>query len=110
MTRSLLTVSAAAALLAGCASGYDDARSPEAGTAGVYRNEALNPPPVGPVDHTSSVGTQGVHGTDVPPPSGTVKDAYGRPVVAAPAAPMYYDAYGRPFYYDAYGRPVLVRP
>jgi hypothetical protein len=118
MTRAFSMAAAATALLAACVQDPETHdKSVEAGTAAVYRNPALNPPPVGLVDHDSSVGTRGVHGTDVAPPAPTTaRDAYGRPVVVAPApavgapaAPIYYDAYGRPFYYDAYGRAVFVR-
>jgi hypothetical protein len=119
MTGKYLAMAGAVALLAACASSYDDARSPEVGTAGTLRNSALNLPPVGPVDSTSSVGTKGVYGTDVPPPSGpaTVGSGSSMPPAAVPGTAIYYDAYGRAYAIDAYGRPyyvtapgVLVRP
>jgi hypothetical protein len=113
-----IAIVGAAVLLAACSSTYDDARSPEAGTAGAPRNGALNLPPVGPVDSTASVGTQGVYGTDAPPPSGpAVTSGSGGSTVIAPGGTIYYDAYGRAYALDAYGRPyyvtapgVIVRP
>jgi hypothetical protein len=121
MTAKYLAMAGAVALLAACSSTYDDARSPEAGTAGTLRNGALNLDPVGPVDSSASVGTKGVYGTDVPPPNGPVTSGYGSsmpPTVAPPpTGAIYYDAYGRAYAIDAYGRPyyitapgVIVRP
>jgi len=116
--KSYLAVASAALLLAACTSTYDDSRSPEAGTAGTLRNGALNLPPVGPVDSSAAVGTQGVYGTDAPPPSGpAVTSGSGGSTVVAPGGRIYYDAYGRAYALDAYGRPyyvaapnVIVRP
>lgn len=118
MNSSYPWVAGAAMLLAACSSTYDDPRSPEAGTAGTLRNGALNFPPVGPVDSTASIGTQGVYGTDVPPQSGpAVTSGSGGSTVLAPGGTIYYDAYGRAYALDAYGRPyyvtapgVIVRP
>jgi hypothetical protein len=107
MTSKFALVAATAALLAGCAYGYDDARSPEAGTAGtLHQPYALNPAPVGPVDNTAAVGTKGVFGTDVPSTTPVYRDAYGNPVVVTPA-PVYS---GGTVYYDAYGRPIAASP
>lgn len=104
-----LAVVGAAALLAACASPYEDARSPEAGTAGTLHNGVLNSSPVGPVDSTASIGTQGVYGTDVPPPGRpAVTAGSGGSTVVAPPGAIYYDAYGRAYALDAYGRPYYV--
>ena len=125
MKAKYLAMAAAVALLAACTSPTEDARSPEAGTAGTLHNGALNMPPVGPVDSTASIGTQGVYGTDQPPSNGpVVTNGYGGSTVVAPGgtvvAPggtIYYDAYGRAYALDAYGRPyyvtapgIIVRP
>ena len=118
MGAKYLAMAAAVALLAACTTTYDDARSPEAGTAGTLHNGVLNSAPIGPVDSTASIGTQGVYGTDQPPPNGPVAtNGYGGSTVVAPGGTIYYDAYGRAYALDAYGRPyyvtapgIIVRP
>src|SRR4051794_29584815 len=97
MTRTLLSVGFAAALLSGCAYYKDPtSQSPEAGTAGLDTpsdSSVLTPPrpvyatpaPVGPVVTTAYVAPAPVATT------GTVYyDAYGRPVAIAPGTVYYY--------------------
>jgi hypothetical protein len=109
MRATFLAVAGAAALLAACASSGEDARSPEAGTAGTLHNGALNLAPVGPVDSTASVGTQGVYGTDAPPSEGAaVTSGSGGSTAPARRGAVYYDAYGRAYMLDPYGRPYYV--
>jgi hypothetical protein len=109
MRATFLAVAGATVLLAACASNGDDARSPETGTAGTLHNGALNLSPVGPVDSTASVGTQGVYGTDAPPPKEpAVTSGSGGSTAAAPRGAVYYDTYGRAYMLDPYGRPYYV--
>ena len=109
MRPTCLAAAGAAVLVAACTTSYDDARSPEAGSAGTLHNGALNLAPVGPVDSTASIGTQGVYGTDVPPPNGSaVTSGCGGSTVVAPHGAVYYDAYGRAYMLDPYGRPYYV--
>jgi len=82
MTRTLLSVGFAAALLSGCAYyEYPLSRSPEAGTA--------------------ALDTPGDYSMLTPPPP-----TYARPAPAA-MAPV---ATTGTVYYDAYGRPVAIAP